>query len=221
MKLWKMFFTVLLSSAAVMAAVSVTIDTTTINKGWMNVYTTNNVYEWGNAWNIAALRVSAAGTSTVTFAPCVISTNQDPTYWYVDGTGAALRIMEANWYAETEDMPGETLTFGGILLSNTLAAGYTVNAFIKDFAPDYSSMVATEVDLTGSNSGPFSITYTFINASGRHQQWGLQMRGLHVKPEEADNFGVITVTAIPEPGIAMGMASLALVAWAARWCRHA
>lgn len=220
MQLARTLFTMLLSNATVMAVVSVTIDTTTINKGWMNVYTTNGVYEWGVAWDIPALRVAAAGTTTVTFAPCVITPTTDD-YWYVAVTGAAKHIMEANWYAETEDLPGETLTFGGILVSNTLAAGYTVNAFIKDFASDYSSFVATEVDLTTSNSGPFSITYTFINTPGRHQQWGLQMRGLHVKPEEADNFGVITVTAIPEPGLALGMAFLTLVARAARWCRQA
>lgn len=137
----------------------------------------------------------------------------DP-YWYVGGGGPGAegnKIMQANWYNEVTTLYGQTITFAGTVVSNTLVSGYTIVAFIKDFAPDYSSWVGAEVELTATNSGAFSISFTTVNDPARHQQWGLQMNGRNVWPTDVPSKGVITVTQIPEPAL-LAAGILALLA---------
>ena len=78
------------------------------------------------------------------------------------------------------------MTFSGTILNTNLldpthtnseGNGWTCTAFIKDFAPDYSSSVITRADLA-TNSGSFSVSYTTLNdVPGRHVQWGFETIG--------------------------------------------
>ena len=59
------------------------------------------------------------------------------------------KITDANLYVEEADtLAGQTVTFKGEVLANTLVDPYTSVAFIKDFAPDFSSFNMATVALT-------------------------------------------------------------------------
>ena len=68
---------------------------------------------------------------------------------------------------------GQTLPFKGNVLSNTLVSPYTSVAFIKDFAPDYSSNVSVTAPLT---AGAFSLTLSTLPVR-RHVQYGFETIG--------------------------------------------
>ena len=100
--------------------------------------------------------------------------------------------MEANLYAEPAgSLPGITLTFVGNVLSNTLAPSHTAIAFIKDFAPDFSSFNQSIVVLPPS--GTFSISLATVNDPARHVQWGFQMTGPCVWYTDVAPFGSVTI----------------------------
>ncbi|MFT3785431.1 MAG: LacI family DNA-binding transcriptional regulator [Tepidisphaeraceae bacterium] len=171
--------------------------------GYMNVFNLSNVYQWGSSWGVADLTASFSG-DVLTLGPNTIG-DPDP-YWYTPSGGPGAtgnKIMEANLYVENDALAGETVTFTGNVLSNSFVSPWTTVAFIKDFAPDYSSSVVTTVPLT---PGVFSITMNTIPVAGRHVQYGFQTVGPDIWVTDAANAGFATVTAVPEP------ASLALLA---------
>jgi hypothetical protein len=67
---------------------------------------------------------------------------------------------------------------------------WTAVAFIRDLAPDYSSYIATEVELT---AGSFNITNTTQSAPGRHVQYGFAVTGPNVWPTEALSYGTVVI----------------------------
>src|SRR5204863_7842719 len=105
-------------------------------------------------------------------------------YCYIGGGGPGAigsKIMDANMYVEIGSLPGQTLTFNGTVLANTLVGstdplgnGWTSVAFIKDFAPDYSSFNQQTVALT---PGAFSISLATVNDPARHVQYGFETIG--------------------------------------------
>lgn len=195
---------ILLATIAAHADVSKTINTSEINLGYMNVYDTNWSYLWGSDWGVSDLKVEYHDQHTISFYRCPMGDTSE--YWYVGGSGPGAegaKIMQANWYADTQGLHGQTITFSGMVISNTLVDVYSVVAFVKDFAPDYSSFFASEVYLTATNNGAFAISLTTSNDPNRHQQWGLQVNGRNVWPPDLPSKGVITVTQIPEPALAV------------------
>jgi hypothetical protein len=167
-------------------------------------------YQFGSGWGIADLCATWSPT-VLTLSPNTIG---DPNpYWYVPSGGPNAignKIMDANIYVETTGVyPGQSLTFAGTVLANSLVGqvnllgnGWTSVAFIKDFAPDYSSFVSTTVPLT---PGPFSVTLNTINDPARHVQYGFETLGPDVWITDVGQFGNIQIQAVPEP------ASLALL----------
>jgi hypothetical protein len=107
-------------------------------------------------------------------------------------------------YVETTGVyTGQTLTFGGDVLSNTLFGhvnqlgnGWTSVAFIKDFAPDYSSSVSVTAPLV---NGVFNISLATINDPTRHIQYGLETMGPDVWATDVAPYGNIQIVATPEP----------------------
>ena len=96
------------------------------------------------------------------------------------------------------------MTFTGSVLANSLLGpvdaaghGWTAVAFIKDFAPDYSSSVATTVPLTAL--GVFSISLPAINDPARHVQFGFEVIGPDVWAGDPLSVPSIDVVAVPEP----------------------
>jgi hypothetical protein len=127
--------------------------------------------------------------------------------------------MDANMYVEIGSLPGQTLTFEGNVLANTLFGnvdangnGWTSVAFIKDFAPDFSSVNVMTVPLT---PGPFSVSLATAAGPGRHVQYGFETIGPNVFPTDLASKGNVmiatVVPTIPEPATALmaGMAAIA------------
>ncbi len=200
-----------LASVALVAparAIDVTIDSGTMTNGYMNVFelpSNGGAYVFGTAWGVADLNATFPTSSTVNFTP---NTIPDPNpFWYTPSGGPGAtgnKIMEANLYAQNDGgLAGQTITFKGNVTSFTLQTGtnpntdYTFKAFVRDFAPDFSSVVETLIPIT--STGEFTATLATINDPARHVQWGLQMKGPDVWITDVAAKGSVTVTAVPEP----------------------
>lgn len=190
----------LLVPVAGSAQVQVTTDPATMTNGFMNVFNLpapdgDGAFQFGSPWGFADLRASFDGTD-LTFAPNTIN-DPDP-YWYIGGGGPGApgnKIMEANGYAEVLDgsLAGETIVFTFEVKSNTLTDAHTVTAFIRDFAPDFSSVNETVIPVDAV--GAYSLSLDTINDPARPVQWGIQMRGVNVWETDVEPFGEIVIGA--------------------------
>jgi hypothetical protein len=206
MKLLTRFSGCCLSAALILSATErlnaavVSVDPSVTWLGYMNVSdlpANGGTFQFGSTWGTTDLSANFSG-NTLTLAPNTI--NDPATYWYVGGgaPGAAgNKNMEANFYQEfTGPYAGQTLTFTGVVLANSLTTAHTAIAFIKDFAPDYSSSVSSTVALT---PGQFSVSLPIINDPNRHVQFGFQMTGVNVWATDVAPFGSVQITSVPEP----------------------
>ena len=187
----------LLLPVVAFAQVDVTVEASELTFGYMNVYNLpapdgDGAFQFGSAWGLPDLTAVFAG-DVVTLGPNTIG-DPDP-YWYIGGGGPGApgnKIMEANCYAEvTDSFAGKTINFSGTVLSNTLTPAHTVVAFVKDYAPDYSSYNENFVPLTGA--GHFSVSMTASADAGRHVQWGFQMVGVNVWSTDVAPYGTIEI----------------------------
>jgi len=177
------------------AQTTVTVDPAALTLGYMNVFelpVNGGAFVFGSTWGLPDLTAVFSG-SNLTLGPNTIN-DPDP-FWYIGGGAPGSpgnKIMEANCYAEdTGTLNGQTVTFNGMVLANSLTSAHTVIAFVKDFAPDYSSFNQNTVVL--SATGPFSVSLATINDPGRHVQWGVQMTGVNVWPTDVGPFGTMTL----------------------------
>lgn len=195
-------------------ATEVTIDSGTMTNGYMNVFnlpSQGGGYQFGSGWGVGDLAATFTSSTEVNFKPNSI--NDPNSYWYTPSGGPGStgnKIMEANLYAQNDGgFAGQTINFRGNVTSFTLQTGtntdtdYTFKAFVRDFAPDFSSVVEQSAAIT--STGQFLVSLTAINDPARHVQWGLQMKGADVWITDVAAKGSVTVTAVPEP------ASLALL----------
>jgi hypothetical protein len=195
------------SAALAIDVVDVTIDSSKMTTGFMNVFELNNTYVFSSGWAIADLNATFPTSTTVNFTPNTIG---DPApFWYTPSGGPGAsgnKNMEANLYSQFTDgeVSGKLVNFKGNVTGYTLEPGWSFKAFIRDFAPDYSSVVETSTPITGTGSFDFGV---LISADpSRHQQYGLQMYGPCVWATDIASKGSVTVSAVPEPS------SLALLA---------
>ncbi len=143
-------------------------------RGFMNVFELDGTsFVFGSSWGVGDLNATFDdGASKLTLSPNTIG---DPAeFWYQGGGGPGAhgnKIMDASLYQEFApgDLAGETLTFEGEVLSNSLTAAHNSTIFIKDFAPDFSSFNVTAIPAT---PGPFSINLALDPGAGRHVQYG-------------------------------------------------
>lgn len=184
-----------LSAGIAGADVTVTVDPTAMTFGYMNVFelpSNGGGYLWGSGWGTADLTATWSG-DYVTLGPNHIG-DPDP-YWYIGGGAPGHpgnKIMEANLYAEPAgSLPGQTVTFVGCVLANTLTSAHVATAFIKDFAADYSSFSYVSIPLPAS--GHFTLSLATVNDPARHVQWGFQMRGVDVWVTDLAPFGSVTI----------------------------
>lgn len=185
---------------------------------WMNVFVNplNGGGEWGSPWGQGdAGQYFDDGASTTTLFGTYINSNGtegDDMYWYGEwpaGPGSTGRnTMESNFYYESTGVyTGVELTFEGTVLSNTLVPGYEATAWIKDFAPDYSGFILTEVVL---GTGPFSVTWNTINDPARHVQYGFSVTGLNMwLDDRASKGNVVIATPAPASIALLGLSGLA------------
>lgn len=188
-------------AASAAQAVTVTVDPAAPWLGYMNVFETpanGGFFLWGSPWGIPDLTATWSD-SVLTLGPNSI--NDPAPYWYTPEGGPGSegnKIMDANMYVEpTGSLPGQTVTFTGTVTANSLTAEHTAIAFIKDFAPDYSSFVSTTVPLTPGN---FSISLDTIDDPARHVQYGFTVNGKNVWITDVAPFGSVSVTAL-SPGL--------------------
>jgi hypothetical protein len=162
---------------------NVTVNSSSSWSGYMNVFNKpqdGGGYQFGSPWGTADL-CAVFNSSGLVLSPNVIG---DPNaYWYTPSGGPGSvgnKTMDASMYVEIGALPGRKLIFSGNVLSNTLVSasntnaignGWTSVAFIKDFAPDYSSFNVSTQALTGT--GAFSIQLNTVNDPARHVQYGL------------------------------------------------
>jgi hypothetical protein len=170
--------------------------------GFMNVFNKpqdGSGFQFGSGWGTADLCAVFNGSGLV-LSPNVIG---DPnSYWYTPSGGPGSvgnKTMDASMYVEIGSLPGRKLIFSGNVLSNTLVSasntnalgnGWTSVAFIKDFAPDYSSFNSVTVPLT---PGAFSINLNTINDPARHVQYGFETVGPNVWYTDVAPFGNVVI----------------------------
>lgn len=205
----------LVSGSANSSAATVGVDPGAPWLGYMNVFElpgNGGGYVFGSTWGTADLRATFAGP-VLTLSPNTIG---DPNpFWYIGGGGpgaAGNKIMDASMYQEvTGPLAGQTVMFTANVLLNSLTPAHTSVAFIKDFAPDYSSFNQVTVPLT---PGVFSISMLTDPNPARHVQFGFETIGVNVWVTDVGPYGWVDVTAVPEPGTASlllgGIALLAL-----------
>jgi hypothetical protein len=184
------------------AAVNVTVNNADPYVGYMNVFnlpSDGGAFQFGSGWGTADLCAVWQG-GDLKLSPNTIG---DPNpYWYLPSGGPGStgnKIMEANMYVEPAgSLPGQTITFSGVVVSNTLTTAHVAKAFIRDFAPDFSSSVDQFVELPAS--GAFSVTLSTINDPARHVQYGFQMKGVNVWVTDVAPYGSVVVgPSLPTP----------------------
>ncbi len=174
-------------NVTVSTAVIVTVNPSAGWSGFMNVSElpqNGGGYVFGAGWGTADLCATFSG-STLKLSPNVIG---DPAgFWYVTTNSPSIgnKSCDASMYVQpSPSLPGVALTFTGTVISNTLTSlsntnpagnGWTCVAFIKDFAPDYSSSVTVTTPLT--NGTVFSISLNTISDAARHVQYGFETVG--------------------------------------------
>src|SRR4051812_47115358 len=210
----------MLCTVSQVGAATVTVDPSASWLGFMNVSNKpqdGGGYQFGSTWGTADLTATFSGP-VLTLGPNSI--NDPSNYWYTPSGGPGSvgnKTMDANMYVETTGVyTGQTLTFTGNVLSNTLVGsvnqignGWTSVAFIKDFAPNYSSSTSTTVALT---PGVFSISLPTINDPARHIQYGFETIGPDVWATDVGPYGNIQLSAVPEPAtlFLVGIAAFAV-----------
>jgi hypothetical protein len=196
----------LLVSPAETPAAVITVNPSAPWQGFMNVFETpqhGGAFSFGSAWGTTDLCANFS-SSALTLSPNTIG---DPNpFWYSPSGGPGAvgnKTMDANMYVEqTGPLAGQTVTFTGDVLSNTLVGhvnqlgnGWTSVAFIKDFAPDYTSSISVTAPLV---NGVFNISLATINDPSRHVQYGFETIGPDVWSTDVGPYGSIQI-AVPEP----------------------
>ncbi|HUJ09335.1 MAG TPA: PEP-CTERM sorting domain-containing protein [Verrucomicrobiae bacterium] len=222
--------------ANVRADMSVTVDPGASWIGYLNVFDIPQnasmgpyppdvgPYIFGSAWGTADLVATFSGP-VLTLKPN--SVNDPSTFWYIGGGAPGAignKITAADMYVEVGSLPNQTLTFSGTVLESTLLGstdplgnGWTAVAFVKDFAPDYSSYNEQSVALT---DGAFSVSLATVDDPTRHVQYGFEVEGPDVWITENSSYGDIQVGPIPEPSsialVLSGLLGLGALGWKKR-----
>ncbi len=169
---------------------TVTVDSTKTWIGYMNVTELTGNPQFGTSWGTADLDAFFTGTSTLTLTPNTSIDRDKPSddYWWIGGAnGAPNKIMEANMYVQDDTLAGQTVTFSGDCLTNSLTSDYSCIAFIKDFVPDYSSSTPTTVDVVAGK--PFTLTLDTL--AGHHIQYGFATKGPNARLATVASLGKV------------------------------
>jgi hypothetical protein len=190
-------------ASAAAPSTNVIVDSAANWVGYMNVFENpqgGGGYVFGSPWGPADLKAAFDGSGLV-LSPNTIA-DVSPEWYSPSGQPGAvgIRTMEANFYQEfTGPLAGQNVTFSGTVLANTLVSasntnalgnGWTAVAFIRDFAPDYSSFNSATVPLT---PGAFSVSLATANDPARHVQYGFQVVGPNVWATDVAPFGNIVI----------------------------
>ena len=209
-----------LSLAATPArAVTVSIDSAA-PASWLAFMTVKDLggnFQFNGGWGVADATATFAGSGSGSTITLGVNSIGDPNpYWYLPSGGPGSvgnKIMEAAVYVEDASLVGQTVNFSGTILQNTFTSAHTSIAFIRDFAPDFSSFVEATTVLT---SGTFNLSLATDPTPGRHVQYGFLTTGVNVWITDAAAAGSITIgsaSAVPEPSSYAAIGGLAALAF--------
>lgn len=209
---------VALGAVVSVKAQTVTFSSSSLTDGYMSwsptAYTTANYPGDGGSgssgWGLSALPAAFSG-NTLTLSPNVNTYAPGNTYWVnPDGTGA--NQMDGAIYNETTGIYVATsVTFTFDVLANTLASGYSADAFVKDFGPGYSYNGEQTVNLT---PGTDSVTYALTGSNpGEIVQFGFELIGPDANPATVGSLGSVEIAPVPEPSsfALAGLGALGLI----------
>jgi hypothetical protein len=184
--------------------------------GFMNVFNLpadGGAYQFGNPWGTADLQAAFSGTS-LTLAPCTNVWETTDTYWVKADGVSPNKNMDANMYVQNDGLAGQTVTFIGNVLNNSLVSPYTSVAFIKDFNSSYGLVGSITAPLVGGNS--FSIT--LATTPGDHIQYGFETIGPDANPGTASSLGFVEIVEVPEPSVLalLGLCAAGALVWRRR-----
>lgn len=190
----------LLVSGAVYGAkaANVTVNPGAAWLGFMNVFelpSNGGGYAFGSPWGPADLNASFSG-ATLTLTPNTSISRDVPLtdgFWWT-GAGNGNKSMAASMYVEDNSLAGQSVTFSGNVLANTLVSPYTSVAFIKEFDGGYGLVNSTSVPLI---NGVFNIN--LVGTTGVHIQYGFETVGPNARLDQVAGFGSVQITAVPEP----------------------
>lgn len=193
-----------LGAGMAQAQVNVTVDPAAMTFGYMNVFELDGTsFQFGSGWGQADLVAIWAGPE-VTLSPNTIGDINE--YWYqctgLPGQVApdcgmpgspGNKIMEAIMHAQVDDgsLSGLSVTFSGSVIANSFTTEHEVVAFVRDFAPDYSSFNESAIPL--SATGYFSVTLATVADPARHVQYGVRTTGVNVWVTDTAPFGSMTI----------------------------
>jgi hypothetical protein len=93
--------------------------------------------------------------------------------------------VDASFYIQNDALEGQTVTFSGTCLNNSLVSPYTSTVFIKEFDGSYNVINSTTA--TPVAGQPFSITLT--TGAGAHIQYGFETVGPDANPATVSTLG--------------------------------
>lgn len=172
--------------------------------GYANVFelpANGGGYIFGEPWGVPDLQtIVDAGAGTITLQPNFNAWGDgtDP-FWVDQNTGEGNKIFEGNTYVEDASLIGSELTFIGGTVSNTIAAGYNVVAFIKVFNADFSVVKEEFASLLAGEN--FEVVYTNVEGTDTHLQYGFQVTGVNANPDNEAELGSVVVSATLLAGI--------------------
>ncbi|MGO8839228.1 MAG: PEP-CTERM sorting domain-containing protein [Limisphaerales bacterium] len=182
------------------AQTTVGVDPSAAWIGYMNVFdlpSNGGGYEFGSTWGTADLNATFSGP-TLTLTPNTSIDRDVPldTYWWQDasGTSPGNKTMDASMYVQNDALAGQTVTFTGDVLQNTLVSPYTSVAFIKDFNAGYGLVASITVALT-----PGVFSFSLATTPGDHIQYGFETIGPDARLATIATLGNAEIIAVPEP----------------------
>ena len=186
---------------------NVTVDASATWIGSMNIYDLANAYQWSSGWGFEDLKAETNATAnTITLYPNYNLYNATDAYWVVNGAG--IKVAEALPHVDANALLGQNVTFSGNVSSYTIAAPYTVSAYIKmayvqDIEPYYTPVGEAIVPIT--TTGNFTLSYDTapLAATANHLEYGFIVKGVIANPENAAALGNVVITA-DEPEVPQG-----------------
>lgn len=162
--------------------------------GYANVFELDGTYVFGEPWGVPDLKtVIDTGAETITLQPNFNAWGDGTDdFWVNQTTGEGNKNFEGNTYIEDPSLIGQELTFQGAVDVTTIDPAYVVNAFIKVFNADYSVLKIETEQLT--EAGNFSVTYTNVEGSDAHLQYGFSVYGVVANPDDEAALGSVVVS---------------------------
>lgn len=192
-------FLAMMLNFSLFAQTNVTVDASAPWTGGMNVYFLNGDYAFYSDWGLADMKTELnASDNTISLYPNYNTYNATDPYWS-DGENGN-KIMEALSMVIDDSLIGDNIFFSGTVVSNTLADGYTVEAFIKVLTADWAPL--GEAVQIINEPGNFTITLDASQyADAGHVQYGFIVTGINANPAamEANGFMVVTAGEPQEP----------------------